>query len=77
MSNLSTEDKDLLERLRKVSPLKRRKLLTEADSLDTHDAARRAERLRRLRRAVELWPLSNEETRALMAEIEAAREVVE
>ena len=75
--SLTETERDLITRLRRVSALRRRQLLAEAESLDIADAAKREERLAHLQRAVALWPRSKQETQNLMDEIEAAREVEE
>lgn len=68
---LTEAERDLVNRLRRLSPVRRRRLVEEAD------ATRHTERLEHLRRTVALWPRSKRETEDLLAELDAARRVEE
>jgi hypothetical protein len=75
--SLTETERDLVTRLRRLSANRRRQLFEEAEAEAAADAARRSERLEHLHRAVSLWPRSEQETRQLIAEIDAAREIEE
>ena len=79
MDTSSVEESEILTRLRALSAEQRRRLLEAAGGLDSEGptAKERAERRRHLRRAIELWPRSPEETKRLVEEIHALREIEE
>lgn len=76
MASLTEDEAEFIRLFRRLSPEQKEQIATIAEELcQAQEAKSPEERLRHLHAAIELWPLSKEQSDALIADLDEQREI--